>query len=82
MSKSGFALAAAAAALFSAGTIMLAPMAAQAADVHCVGGNACKGQSACKSASNECKGLNACKGQGFTMLPDEAACTAAGGKVG
>ena len=46
----------------------------------CVGGNACNGQSACKTASSECKGLNACKGQGFVMVT-EAACMEAGGTV-
>ena len=43
--------------------------------------NACKGQSACKSANSACKGQNACKGQGFTEAADAAACTAKGGKV-
>ncbi len=33
--------------------------------VKCIGGNSCKGKSACKSAQNDCKGKNACKGQGF-----------------
>ena len=55
--------------------------AAYAADVKCGGSNACKGQSACKSATNACKGQNACKGKGFTEQKDSAACTAAGGKV-
>ncbi|MDD3444530.1 MAG: hypothetical protein PHS60_03920 [Zavarzinia sp.] len=83
MSKTGFTLAAAAATLFSAGAMMLAPVAASAADgVRCIGANACKGQSACKTATNECKGLNACKGQGFIVTPTEANCEAAGGHVG
>ena len=30
--------------------------------------NACKGQSACKSASNACKGQNSCKGKGFLEM--------------
>jgi uncharacterized membrane protein len=31
----------------------------------CVGGNACKGKSACKTGDNaSCKGQNACKGKG------------------
>ena len=45
-----------------------------------MGGNACKGQSACKTATSECKGHNACKGQGFVMVT-EAACNEAGGTV-
>ena len=70
-------LAAAAAAMFA-----LAPVTASASDeVKCVGGNTCKGHSACKTATTECKGLNACKGQGFVMAADEAACTELGGTV-
>ncbi|MBP7065683.1 hypothetical protein [Ferrovibrio sp.] len=75
-------IAIAAAAFFSAGTIALATAPAHAADVKCVGANACKGQSACKTSSSACKGHNACKGQGFTTMSDAAACTKAGGKVG
>ena len=75
---SSLTLAAAAAAMFA-----LAPVTASAGDegVKCIGGNACKGHSACKTATTECKGLNACKGQGFVMADDEAACTEAGGTV-
>jgi hypothetical protein len=79
--KTNLAIAAAAAALFATGTIALVSAPADAA-VKCVGANACKGQSACKTANSSCKGLNACKGQGFSELPDAAACQAAGGKVG
>ena len=46
---------------------------------HCVGGNSCKGQSACKTANSSCKGQNACKGQGFTQS-SKAECDEAGGK--
>jgi hypothetical protein len=49
--------------------------------VKCGASNACKGQSACKTANSACKGQNACKGQGFTEAADAAACTAKGGKV-
>ena len=35
---------------------------------HCNCANACKGQSACKSANNACKGQNACKGKGFLEM--------------
>lgn len=51
-----------------------------AAKVKCVGGNACKGQSACKSASSDCKGQNACKGKGYITTSSEKECTDAGGK--
>ena len=54
---------------------------ASSAQVKCVGGNACKGQSACKSASSSCKGQNACKGKGFVMSSNEKDCKAAGGTV-
>ena len=54
---------------------------AASAQVKCVGGNACKGQSACKSAASSCKGQNACKGKGFVMSDDEASCKKAGGTV-
>jgi hypothetical protein len=46
------------------------------AQVKCQGGNACKGQSACKSATNECKGQNACKGKGFVNTGTTIECTA------
>ena len=74
---SSLTLAAAAAAMFA-----LAPISASAGDeeMKCVGGNACKGQSACKTASSECKGLNGCKGQGFVMAT-KAACEEAGGTI-
>lgn len=45
--------------------------------VKCVNSSSCKGQGACKQASNSCKGQNACKGQGFTMQPSQEACSAA-----
>jgi hypothetical protein len=54
---------------------------ASSAQVKCVGGNACKGQSACKSAASSCKGQNACKGKGFVMADTDAACKKMGGKV-
>ena len=74
---SSLTLAAAAAAMFA-----LAPVTASASDeVKCVGANACKGHSACKTATTECKGQNNCKGQGFVMAADEAACTEMGGTV-
>ncbi len=53
---------------------------AAAAQVKCVGGNACKGQSACQSAHSSCKGQNACKGKGYVMTPTSKECLAAGGK--
>jgi hypothetical protein len=79
-SKSGAALAAAAFGLVTAG-VALAPATSIAADnVQCSGVNACKGQAACKSASNSCKGQNACKGQGWISTSAEQ-CKAWGGKI-
>lgn len=78
---SGVAIAAAAAALLMSGTIAAPSANAQDANVKCFGTNACKGQSACKTAKSECKGLNNCKGLGFTMAENAAKCTAAGGKL-
>jgi hypothetical protein len=75
---SGLAIAAVAASLF-----VLAPLAtaadAGAATGKCMGGNACKGQSSCKSADHACKGQNSCKGKGFTVV-SKADCDKAGGK--
>ena len=71
-------LIATATAIFAAGSFATA---AHADGVKCSGVNACKGQSACKTASSSCKGLNACKGQGFVEAATAQECTAKGGKV-
>jgi hypothetical protein len=76
-SKSGAAIAAAAATLFLAS--MTISTNAQAADGHCMGANACKGQSACKGGNHACKGQNACKGQGFSAMT-KGQCASAKGK--
>jgi hypothetical protein len=76
-SKSGAAIAAAAATLFLAG--MTLSTVAQAADGHCIGANACKGHSACKGGKSPGPGANACKGQGLAMM-SAAKCKAAKGK--
>ena len=68
--KSGATMAAAAAALVLAGGIG-APAAFADEKGHCVGANACKGKSACKTATNKCAGHNACKGKGFTVTTSE-----------
>ncbi len=49
---------------------------AASANVVCTGANACKGQSACKTAANACKGQNACKGKGFIETGSTIECTA------
>lgn len=76
---SGAAIATAAALLFSSLAVSTAS-AAEEAQVHCTGVNACKGQTACKTANNECKGQNACKGQGWTEMTQKE-CDAAKAKM-
>jgi hypothetical protein len=69
----GLALAASAAAIFTAGCANMGSgthMGTEA-KVACNGANACKGQSECKTANNSCHGQNACKGQGFVSLTAE-----------
>lgn len=66
--RSGVSIAAAAATLILSGALAPAAHAAEEGQGHCVGANACKGHSACKTAANECKGMNACKGQGFLAM--------------
>lgn len=79
---SGSSIAVAAVALAMSG-VSLAPASAKAAkSVHCMGINACKGQSACKSANNACKGKNSCKGMGWLPEKSAAACVKLGGTVG
>ena len=81
MSKtSGTVLAASAALMLLSGAVASTTVSADEAKVHCMGANACKGQSACKTAASSCKGLNSCKGQGFVDLTS-AECESAGGKV-
>ena len=80
---SGASMAAAAIALAVSGAALTSnPAQAKKASIHCAGGNACKGKSACKTADNSCKGQNACKGKGFTLEKSAAACTKKGGTVG
>lgn len=72
----GIALATAVAGLFTLASVAPA-FAADEAKVKCEHSSSCKGQGACKQATNSCKGQNACKGEGFTMQKDQAACEAA-----
>ena len=72
------AIATAAALLFS--NMAVAPASAADAKVKCEGVNACKGQSACSTASNACQGQNKCKGEGYLLL-SQAECDAAKAKM-
>lgn len=76
---SSVALASAAAMLFSTAPLMSAN-AADAAKVKCEGVNACKGQSACHTATSGCQGQNSCKGKGYLML-SKAECDTAKAKM-
>jgi uncharacterized membrane protein len=83
-SKVTGAMLATAVALIFAGNVQAAdtssPAPAASSQVKCVGGNSCKGQSACQSAQSSCKGQNACKGKGYVITPTAKECVAAGGK--
>ena len=74
----GAALATAAGLVFTTASVTTAQ--AAEAEVKCMGINGCKGQGACRTATNGCSGQNTCKGQGVTMTSHEH-CTAKGGKV-
>ena len=78
-SLSSLSLAAAAALLFNAAPLATAN-AADAAKMKCEGANACKGQSACHTATSGCQGQNSCKGKGYLML-SKAECDAAKAKL-
>ena len=79
MNKTTQALVLATASLFASGFALADDKTTSEGMVHCTGTNACKGQSACKTASNSCKGQNACKGKGMTMMNSKD-CAAKGGK--
>lgn len=67
--------------LFAAAAVSAAPVGDKAAGdqamVKCMHSSSCKGQGACKQATNSCKGQNSCKGEGFTMQKTQADCDAA-----
>ena len=77
---SGATQAVAAAAFIASASIVTTVAHADLTQVKCAGLNACKGQSACKTASSSCKAQNACKGQGF-VEKTAAACKYLGGKI-
>lgn len=69
LKTTGMALATAAALLF--GSVAITPAQAEDAKVKCQGGNACKGKSACATATSSCAGQNSCKGTGYVMATKE-----------
>ena len=64
-------LAAAAAALFTAGITGAGTAEAAHHEIHCVGVNSCKGQTDCAAAGHDCSGKNACKGKGWKTMSAE-----------
>ncbi len=79
---SGAAIAAAVAMMMASGAIAAdtSTSSATPAQVKCIGGNSCKGQSSCAGAANSCKGQNSCKGKGFVMTTSAKECLDKGGK--
>ena len=74
LKTTGMPLATAAALLF--GSVAVTTVHAEDAKMKCQGGNACKGKSACSTATSACQGQNSCKGKGYVMLT-KAECDAA-----
>jgi uncharacterized membrane protein len=79
-----FALAAAAAALFSS-SVMSAESATEEVKegptFKCLGANSCKGTSKCATAQNSCAGQNSCKGHGWISVSGSKECEAKGGRI-
>jgi len=69
LKSTGMALATAAALLF--GSVAVNTADAADAKIKCQGGNACKGQGACATATNACQGQNSCKGKSYVLLTKE-----------
>ena len=79
--KSGATMAIAAASLILSGAAVTSTAQAGDKNIKCVGVNACKGTSSCKTAASSCKGKNACKGKGFVVVSADV-CKQIGGKKG
>lgn len=79
LKPNGIVLATAAAVFFLAAPMTLADDSTGSVVGRCVGANACKGRSSCKTAHNACKGQNVCKAQGFVSLTKEQ-CEQVGGR--
>jgi hypothetical protein len=69
LKTTGMALATAAALLF--GSVAVTTAQAEEGKVKCQGGNACKGKSACATATSACAGQNKCKGTGYVTVTKE-----------
>jgi hypothetical protein len=66
--------------LFAAQPLIADDSSGNQAQIKCLGGNSCKGQSACASAASSCKGQNSCKGKGW-ITTTAADCSQKGGQV-
>jgi hypothetical protein len=79
----GLTLAAAVGLLFISQPVTAGPSQGQSqqTNVKCVGGNSCKGQSECATASSGCKGQNSCKGKGWITTSNTQECQQRGGKA-
>lgn len=49
--------------------------------VTCFGGNACRGQGVCKTATSTCRGNNSCRGEGYSLTRSERDCLNSGGNT-
>ncbi len=78
---SKLAMATAAAALFASVSVPTAFAGEEAGSVKCMGINACKGESKCKTADSACSGQNSCKGHGWLLTSSAEECTTKGGTV-
>jgi hypothetical protein len=79
MGAKGAMIAALAAGLFGSSAPVVAS-AAESGKVRCQGINACKGKSACHTATNGCAGQNSCKGKGWIVVTEKE-CKDKGGTV-
>jgi hypothetical protein len=75
----GMIIAGAAAALILGGSVVARAGSETGGSVKCVGGNACKGQGACATATHDCAGKNECKGKGWVMTKTTEECKEHGG---
>lgn len=77
--KKGILLAAAAASLLTTGCAMTDEGDKGPVIIKCIGANACKGQSQCKTSRSACKALNNCRQAGW-IATTEFDCKQKGGK--
>jgi uncharacterized membrane protein len=79
--KLGAGIASAVALMLGATVPASADDAKETKSVKCMGGNSCKGKSACATADTSCAGQNSCKGKGWITMKSADECTKAGGHI-